>query len=491
MDERAALARTALSSRVVGRDPELDHLRAAVDAAIAGFGSMVFLVGEAGIGKSRLAAEVASDAARRGLAVLRGRAVPTSTPVAYRPLAEALCSVVRAGVVASDDVGEYRRTLSRLVPEWQTEAPLAVDDSVVALAESVLRFLRVAGGSEGCVLVLEDLHWSDPDTVRVTEYLADNLRSERTLCVVTLRDEQPSPALRLAHDLAARRVSPIVRLSRLTPDEVAEMVESCLNAPAVDGDVLEFAARADGVPFLVEEVLAAGVGSGALVPHGETWTVSDTAGPVIPLTFADSIRRRLAALGEDTRAVLVAAAVLGRRFEWSLLPAITERAEAEVLAALRRAVDAQILTIDAAEPTFRFRHALSRDAVLDDLLPPEVAMLSRRALGAVEAAHPELDDAWRELAAELADGAGDRQRAAHLRLDAARRALAAGALASAETTLDRARAHADDRTAAEVDECLLAVLSLAGKWDRAQEVAEALLTRVANDEGAPRRRAEL
>lgn len=307
--------------------------------------------------------------------------------------------------------------LSRLVPEWQTESPLAVDDSVVAIAESVLRFLRVVGGRRGCVLVLEDLHWSDPDTVRVAEYLADNLLSEPALCLVTLRDEQPSPALDVAQEVGARRVSPIVRLSRLGPDEVAEMVQSCLSAAAVDGDVLAFAARAGGVPFLIEELLAAGVGSGALVGDGRTWALSETAGAVVPATFADSIRRRLVALGDDARAVLFAAAVLGRRFEWSLLPWIADRGEAEVLAALRRAVDAQILTIDAAEPTFRFRHALSRDAVLDELLPPEVAILSRRALAAVEAAHPELDDAWRELAAELAEAAGE----LHRRPPAARR----------------------------------------------------------------------
>lgn len=491
VDQRPAPSRTALSARVVGRDAEIEQLRRALDTAIAGSGSMVFVVGEAGIGKSRLAAEAAAEAGGRGLPVLRGRAVPTSTPVPYRPLAEALCSAVRGGIAAGDDLGPYRRTLGRLVPEWQTESPLPVDDSVVALAESVLRFLRVVGDSRGCVVVLEDLHWSDPDTVRVVEYLADNVLSERALCVVTLRDEQPSPALRVVHDLGARRVSSILRLSRLGTDEVAEMVQSCLSAAAIEGDVFAFAGRAGGVPFLVEEVLAAGVGCGALVSDGERWTMVDTAGAVVPDSFAEDMRRRLAELGDDARAVVVAAAVLGRRFEWSLLPAITGRGETQVLAALRGAVDAQILTIDAAEPTFRFRHALSRDAVLDDLLPPEVAMLSSRALTAVEAAHSELDDERCELAATLAEAAGDGQRAARLRLEAARRALAAGALASAEVTLERARAHADEGTAADVDDCLVEVLSLAGKWDRAEEVVEALLVRVPGDESGDSQRAQL
>ncbi|HVL84738.1 MAG TPA: AAA family ATPase, partial [Pseudonocardia sp.] len=464
----------------------------AVDRTTGGQGGVTFLVGEPGIGKSRLARLAAAHAEGQGLAVLRGRAVPTATPLAYRPLAEALCSAVRTGAGAgAPELEPFRPLLGVLVPEWRGGDP-RVEDPVMALAEAVLRFLRVVAGSRGCLIVLEDLHWADPETLRIVEYLADNLATERVLCLATVRDEDPSAGLRLARVLHARRGSRLVALSRLTPREVAEMVASCLAADTVPDAVLDVAARAEGVPFLVEELLAVALASGALVADGGSWSVCTTVETAVPLTYADGMRRRVTDLGGHTRAVLLAAAVLGRRFDWSLLPAVTGLGRDDTLTALRGAVDARIISVDAREATFRFRHALSRDAVLGELLPPELAALSRRALDAVEAEHPELEDGWCELAAELAERAGDRPRAARLLLRAARRALGRGALASAEATLDRARdlLPVDDPAGLDLDECLSQVLSLAGKRDRAVEVSGPLLARLGNGPGAAGRRAE-
>ncbi|MBW3575407.1 MAG: AAA family ATPase [Actinobacteria bacterium] len=485
--------RSTLAARVVGRDPELGALRAALAAARERQGRVSFLVGEAGIGKSRLARLTAAHAERSGMAVLTGRAVRTATPVAYRPLAEALYSIVRVGGVPdAPALAHFRATLGRLIPEWHVGGEARVDDSVVALAEAVLRFLRAAAGDRGCLVVLEDLHWADPETLTILEYLADNLASERVLCVGTVRTEERPPALDLARALRARRATELIELSSLDDADVAEMVRSCLDAVRVPEPILRLAARAEGVPFLVEELLAVAVASGTLVDEGHAWVVSSWAEPVVPLTFADSVRRRLATLGHEVRAVLVAAAVLGRRFEWDLLPAITGLDERAVLGALHAAVDTQIVAVEANGAAFRFRHALSRDAVLAELLPPERGALSRRALEAIEVAHPDLPGAWWELAAELAEGAGDRRRAAVLLLGLGRRAFQAGALASAEAALQRAClvAPGDDPVIADVEECLVDVLSLAGKRDEAVEVGESLLVRLEDEPDAARRRAE-
>ena len=476
----------------MGRDLEIGALDDALGHAAGGQGGVAFLVGEPGIGKSRLAQKAAADAEDREMRVLRGRAVPTASPLAYRPLAEALCSVVRAGAAPdAPELRPFRPILGWLVPEWR-EGDTRVEDSVMALAEAVLRFLRVVAGNRGCLVVLEDLHWADPETLTIVEYLADNLVSERTLCLVTLRDEERSAGLELARALQARRVSELFHLSRLGQPEVTEMVRSCLTASRVADEVVDLAARAEGVPFLIEELLAVAVTSGALVADGDSWALSNAVGRIVPLTFADSMRRRLAALGEHPRAVLLAAAVLGRSFDWSLLPAITGLAEEDVLAALHAAVDTQIVSVDPGA-TFRFRHALTRDAVMAELLPPELTALSRRALEAVEATHPELEEGWCELAAELAEQAGDRQRAGELLLEAGRRSLRWGALASAEATLDRARdlLADDDPISLGVDECLTQVLSLAGKGERAVEVGGALLARLGDGVGTAPRRAEV
>jgi DNA-binding CsgD family transcriptional regulator/tetratricopeptide (TPR) repeat protein len=468
-------------------------LRRALDGLTEARGGVVVLVGAAGIGKTRLAQWVATDAHGREMVVLQGRAVAAPTPAAYRALAEALCSAVRTGhAPRPESLPAFRTPLSRLIPEWRTSDAPHVDDSVVAIAEAVVRFLRALAGNRGCLVVLEDLHWADPETLTIVEYLADNLTSERVLCIATVRDDDRSPALDLAHTLDARRASQLVDLGRLGDDDVATMVASCLNATVAPDAVLDLAARADGVPFLVEELLAVAVSSGALIDEGTSWVISTSAAPVVPLTFADSIRRRLNALGNETRSVLYAAAVLGRAFNWDLLPAMTALDEPTVFASLRAAVDAQIVSVESDQTEFRFRHALSRDAVLAELLPPERGILSRRALEAIDARHPDLAGHWSELAAELAAAAGDRVRAATLLLDIGRRARDDGALVTAEATLERALALTPDTEpiAADLEECLVDVLSLVGKRDRAVEVGDSLLARLGADGNAASRRAE-
>lgn len=483
----------ALSAELVGRDLELARLRDALEAAAAARGSVVFVVGEAGIGKSRLAQTVAADAAERGYAVLWGRAVSGPTPSAYRPLAEALSSAARSGVgPGAEQLGPFRATLGRLVPQWRTDEPRPLEESLVAMAEGALRFLSGAAESGVTLLVLEDLHWADPETVAIVEYLADNLAAERVMCVATVRHEGRSAALELARSLHARRASMLVELLPLPTIDVAAMVASCLTSADVPEAVVTLAGRAEGVPFLVEELLATALSSGALVEDSGSWRVVGSL-DAVPPSFAEGMQRRLSQLDPAGRTVAIAAAVLGRRFPWELLPAMTGLEQESVLAALRDAVDARIVSFDRTDGSFRFRHALSREAVVASLFPPELGRLSLRALEAVQSAHPSLEDRWGELAAELAVGAGDRRRAAALFLEIGRRALEQGALASAEAALSRARNYMspDDPTSGEVEECLLEVLSLAGKLDAAVEVARALLARLHGDPQRVRQRAAI
>ncbi len=486
LDRKAVLPR-----RVVGRDAELVALRDGLDAAVHGRGSTLFLVGEAGIGKSRLAHVIAGDAAHRGMPVLRGRAVEANTPEAYRPFAEALCSFVRAGG-ASDaaELDPFRAVLGRLVPEWRREGHALAEDSVVALAEGVLRFLRAAAGDRGCLLVLEDLQWADPETLMIVEYLVDNLAAERVLVLVTIRDDARSSALDLAQMSAARRAADVVELSSLGPEAMADMVAACLDTAVVPDDVVAYAARAEGVPFLIEELLASAVSSGALVRDGESWTLASVPELAAPLTFVESVRRRLKTLGDTPGIVVTSAAVLGARFDWELLPAITELDEATVLAALHAAVDTQLIAVDAAVPVFRFRHGLSRDAVLAGLLPPERAALSRRALANINTPAAGAPEDRYQLAAQLALAAGEPRQAAEFLLAVGQLALLAGALASAESALDAAAdaAPAGDPILVEVEESLVDVLSHAGNRDRTVAVGESLLARLGDGEVSASRR---
>jgi DNA-binding CsgD family transcriptional regulator len=483
---------SVLATHLIARGREMETLRAMLDAAHERRGRSVFLLGEPGIGKTRLAAAAATEAGQRGMTVMRGRAVPSASPVPFRPLSEALCAFVRTeGVPDAAELIPFQPALGRLVPEWRPADDPQIDDSVMMLAEAVLRFLRIAASAQGSLIVLEDLHWADPETLAVVEYLSDNVVAERVCCLGTLRDDEAFAAIDLVRALAGRRVATALELSRLDHAEVAEMVASCLNVCTVPTNVLDLATRAEGVPFLVEELLASTVASGGLVSENGRWVVAPSVEPVVPITFADSVRRRVDLLGADARTVLLAAAALGRRFEWTLLPAITQRDQAAVLASLHAAVEAHLIAVDPQEGEFQFRHALTRDAVLRQLLRPERVLLSQRALHVIEDVYPGLPGEWCELAADLAYAADDPERAAALLLQVGCRALDNGALASAESALERARVATADATLRwDIDEYLTEVLSLAGKRDKVFEAGEALLASLTDGAEGKTRRAQ-
>jgi DNA-binding CsgD family transcriptional regulator len=481
--------RQVLCPVLVGRDEEIRYLQAALTAAGAGRGGTVFFAGEAGIGKSRLVRETSRVARARGFAVLAGRSVAGGVPTPFRPYAEALASAGRARRLPDGgELDPFLPALGRLVPEWRRPQEAPADRSLVFLGEAVLRLLRLLSPQAGCLLVLEDLHWADGETLALLEYLADNLSAERVLCVGTLRDEDGAAAAGLASTLEGRGSAAVLPLGRLDPAAMTRMALACVGADDLPGAVQSLVAeRAEGLPFLIEEVLAGLIGEGALAERDGSWHATALAGTGVPGTFADSVLRRLDGLDADSRRVICAAAVLGRRFDWALLGPVTSLDDAGVVAALRRGVGLQLVAADGE--SFRFRHALTHEAVLVGLLPPERVLLAGQALAAVEAGHPGLPGTWCMLAAELAEGAGHAARAGELLLEAGRRDLAVGALASAEATLMRARALIGSHDAAagsRVDEALTEVFALSGQVERAIEMGEMLLARGGARAGASR-----
>jgi DNA-binding CsgD family transcriptional regulator len=480
---------------VVGRSAELAALAGLVADAADGRGGVAVLVGEAGVGKSRLAREAAALAAGRGVLVLSGRAVPAGSPLPFRPLSEAMLVASRGKRPPdSPELTGFGGQLARLVPDWGAgKTTGGADNSPVLVGEAVVRLLRVLGGAAGCLLVLEDLHWADPETLAVVDYLADTLAAERVLCLATTRSAGPSHVADVLDRLRSRRVGAVLPLAPLSDRDCADMVRACLSgAEEVDHAVPAFVAEhSDGLPFLIEELLAGLVTSGALTREDGRWRAEQAPTPSVPASFAASLGTRLRTLDHDARHVLAAAAVLGRRFDWDLLPGVAAVDGATVVGSLRRAVDAQLVAVDGQR--FRFRHALTREAVLAELLPPERAELSGRALVAVHRAHPGLPGPWCELAAELAEGAGDREAAAALTTESAHRALARGALASAELTAERARSLASpgSAAAAEAEEVLVTVLAHAGKPGPARALGHGLLRRLDELGAPPARRVEL
>jgi DNA-binding CsgD family transcriptional regulator/tetratricopeptide (TPR) repeat protein len=451
---------------LVGRDRELGYLRAVLDAGVGGCGATVVVRGEAGIGKSRLAHEVVAAARGRSMTVLVGRNLQHGQ-APYRPLTEALFGVARAGGLPdAAELRPFRPALGSLVPDWR-EPGVAVEPSSVVIGEGLLRLARVLGQGSGTLLVIEDLQWADADTWAVVEYVADNIAAEPVVQLLTVRTQERSSASDLVSRLEARRAARVVDLGRLGSAEVAAMVAATSAAAGVDvaAEVVEAVdERSEGLPLLVEELLSV-PGSGV--------------SRAVPTSFADAVARRLAALPVEAVLVVECAAVLGRRFDWRLLPAVTALDEDSVRRGLSDAVAVQLLSADE-DGRIRFRHALTRDAVLAGLLAPTRIALARRAaqaLGRIDEGGDRDRGTWALLAADLWCAAGEPDSAARGLLETASRATVAGRLVTAERLLERARSLdvTEAGVRAAVGEALAEVLALAAKVDEALSVgAEAL-----------------
>src|SRR5258708_3724149 len=222
------------------------------------------------------------------------------------------------------------------------------------------------------------------------------------------------------------------------------MVHACI--PGAEADLLRrVQASAEGIPLLVEDLLAS---------------------PGLPESFTETVRERLAGFSESQRSVIEAAAILGRHFDWELLPAVSGQTADLVAETLGLAIGQLLGSADRT--SFRFRHALTRETVLDTMLPPRQRALASAALAVLDAAHPGLEGGLRELAAELANRAGDRRRAGTLLSESGGQALAWGALATAIDTLRRAPDLLEGTPAREQAELLLvAAPALAGRVEDA------------------------
>ncbi|MEU4163136.1 AAA family ATPase [Actinoplanes sp. NPDC026670] len=444
----------------VGRRAELDLLDGAARRARDGAGGAVFLLGEAGIGKSRLAAEAAAGHSRTGGRVVKGRAGVTP----LRALSEAVLTATRFDGVTLDRLGEFKPVV------WRLAAGGGPADPPLVRAEAMLRLLALCGRAAGCLLILEDLHEADRDTTAVVDYLLDNVATEPVLIVGTLRPG-PGPALETVTAAARRRAAVTVELRPFDRAETAALVSQCLGGEA-PGELVDRVDRgAEGNPFVIEELVAA--------------LADDRGDPQspVPASVTAAILDRVERLGAGVAPFLRGAAVFGRTFSMSGAAAAAGVSETEALRCLRLAGEARLVGPDAGD-RYSFRHALTAEAMLARLLPAERARLCAAAAAAVEAGD---DGQWQ--AAELWAAAGRPDRAAASYARSGRRAVEQGAIATAVTLLDRGLTHAvDPATTAGLLETLTTALAAAGEAARVFELGDRLDTLLSAIDAPPARR---
>lgn len=466
---------------LVGRDEEFQTIERGLAAARAGRGSALFLIGEAGIGKSRLAAAAADLAFAANMRLLRGRGSSIGPMVPYRPLTEALLSLLRSGDQADiRELGPYLPVLARLVPDL---GPSSADEggSLIILAEAVLRLTGLVGQGRGCLLVLDDLQDADPETLAMMDYLVGNLDRQPTMLIGAVRAD-PSPALDLARSAGQRGCASLLQLGRLGEQQVRQLAAYCLGdltgvLPAEVTDQLW--AGSAGIPLLVEEMLNEMLSSGLLVREDAGWRTISPQPAQVPGTLARAVAAQLDRLGTRGREILSVAAILGQRFPLAIVQAATGSSQRELLSQLYADVSGQLVAPDEQMPDwYAFQHPLIEDSLLTLLSQDERGRFARQAAAAVETVYPTLPGEWCQVSAALHEQAGDQARAGRLYAEAGTRALAQGAANSAVRLLDKALellVHPEDaRERAEALTGLLYALAEAGLVERAIMSADGL-----------------
>ncbi|HTY32403.1 helix-turn-helix transcriptional regulator [Mycobacterium sp.] len=373
---------------LVGRDAELAAFERAWERVEGGDRQAVFIGGEPGAGKTRLAAEVAGTLADHGVAVLVGRST-ADEDVPYAPFAEALDRMLAAAPSGSmaellADAGPQLRRLSAQVDRHLPAAEPAMDvgSPRQALFDALTGFLRRLAVDRPLALILDDLHWAQLPTLAMLERVLIGCADVRLLVVSTFRTTEPDRSDELTTRLAELHRFEGVRrldLAGLDTEAIAEFVSrtqqlapgSARTAAALLRD------KTGGNPFFLTELVNDLEVRGGLATLGAQQTV--------PASIGDAIARRLAGLGAGVRGVIEQAAVLGETFD---LPALVAASETDLPATLAAVDSAEavglIRPVRDSDGDFSFVHALTREAVFGGMAASRLRIMHARAAQALD-----------------------------------------------------------------------------------------------------------
>jgi DNA-binding CsgD family transcriptional regulator len=345
---------------MIGRDHELRQLTRLVATSRP---HVAIVAGEAGIGKTRLIQELLATLPPEAV-VLTGQAEPGSLARPYEVLLDAI------------DAADGDRVDGRRVDGAALAALTDPLRSPVERLHAGLVLLAGLVGDAPAVIVFEDLHWADSESAALFERLAD--QPGRRLLIGTYRPDEVTnrqPIAALLGRLERRHAVVNVRLGRLTEAQTAALLAAATGHPAPYRTVAALHQRTGGNPFFLEELLRGHAGE-------DLETLCDRP---LPWSLAEVLRRQVDDLGQDSRRIVEAAAILGYRVPFDLLAAVTAAGEEELIGVLRELVTRGVL-VESGEDEFSFRHALVREALAEQMLGRQRRRLHEAALEALLAA---------------------------------------------------------------------------------------------------------
>ncbi|HUG13975.1 MAG TPA: AAA family ATPase [Thermomicrobiales bacterium] len=383
-----------VSPIIVGRDEQLRALDALIERVRGGHGATLLVSGEAGIGKSRLIAELRGRFAGGG-PILIGRCFENDRTLPYAPLIDLL----RAHLTKQPDgdpadvLGPAGPELVKLLPELAFSVPGLVPSPALEpeqekrrLFEAIIHVATRLSERMPLLIVIEDLHWCDDVSLEFLTRFVRRIGDQPSLLALTYRGDEAASNLReLLGGVRRERLATELVLQRLDPDDVERMVRAIFQqAQPIRANFLHALVElTDGNPFFIEEVLSALIASGDIYRSGNVWIRKDVPDLRIPHSVQDAVQRRVDQLSVEARAVLRLAAVAGQRFDFAVIAELTGLPERDILNLISELIGASLVT-EVSTEQFAFRHALTREAVYGGLLARERRDLHRQIGAAIE-----------------------------------------------------------------------------------------------------------
>jgi tetratricopeptide (TPR) repeat protein len=385
---------------------------------------LLLLAAEAGVGKTRMLAEVASRAREAGMLTLAGGCYEQESRLPYGPIHDALADYVRLQPepVLRAQLTDFQPELSQIVPELRTRlagfeetVSSEAEDQRLALFTTVSVALERISQDRPLVLLLDDLHWADDATLQLLHFLLRQPSLDRVLIVAAYREEEVSPdsTIRvLEAELRAEAVrggrqspsgaprlqwGPVISLAPLKQGELGTILEGRLGGRCEDGLVGSLHTRSEGNPFFAVQMLRLLEQERQLEQGEHGWHLAESAAIELPPEVRETVARRLRRLEADVQEALALGSVLGREFDFPALEALWDGKERSLFASLDAGQSSYLL--GETDRGYRFRHPLLREIVYGRIPAQRKTRLHRRAGLALESLY---GDRSQEHAAELA-----------------------------------------------------------------------------------------